>query len=155
MSNTNTNNAVAVRSNNAGISIAERLAATPKTTPVEAAFDAGAELARLRAENAALKAKAASNTSGPKSLSVKVAVKGGISIYGTGRYPITAYAFNMLKVMSPENVKATHELMAGSFGSLSFKTVEQRDTAVATLRERGFTVSDTDIASAKVTADAE
>lgn len=43
------------------------------------------ELARLRAENAALKSK------GPKELSCKVSDKGGVSVYGLGRFPVTLY----------------------------------------------------------------
>jgi hypothetical protein len=41
------------------------------------------ELNRLRAENAVLKRRTA--------LTMKVGQKGGLSIYGMGRFPITAY----------------------------------------------------------------
>lgn len=44
------------------------------------------ELARLRAENEALK-KAAK----PGSFSLKVSEKGGVSVYGLGRFPVTLY----------------------------------------------------------------
>lgn len=44
-----------------------------------------AELARLKAENEALKTR----TSRP--ISMKVADKGGLSIYGLGRFPVTLY----------------------------------------------------------------
>src|SRR3954464_4134653 len=43
------------------------------------------ELERLRAENAALKKTSA------KGISMKVSEKGGLSIYGLGRFPITLY----------------------------------------------------------------
>jgi hypothetical protein len=44
-----------------------------------------AELEKLRAENAALK-------KGPsKGLSFKVSEKGGLSVYGLGRFPVTLY----------------------------------------------------------------
>ena len=47
--------------------------------------DLQAELERLRQENAALK-KGAS-----KGVSLKVSEKGGVSVYGLGRFPITLY----------------------------------------------------------------
>lgn len=43
------------------------------------------ELERLRAENAALKKTSS------KGISMKVSEKGGLSIYGLGRFPITLY----------------------------------------------------------------
>jgi len=46
-----------------------------------------AELERLKADNAAMKAKA----SKPKTLSMKVSEKGGLSVYGLGRFPVTLY----------------------------------------------------------------
>jgi hypothetical protein len=47
--------------------------------------DLRAELARLQQENAALKQGAA------KGISMKVSEKGGLSVYGLGRFPITLY----------------------------------------------------------------
>lgn len=44
-----------------------------------------AELERLRAENAALKARTA------RGISLKVSEKGGVSVYGLGRFPVTLY----------------------------------------------------------------
>lgn len=44
------------------------------------------ELERLRRENAALKAKQAD-----KPLTFKVGDKGGVSVYGLGRFPVTLY----------------------------------------------------------------
>jgi hypothetical protein len=44
-----------------------------------------AELERLRAENNALKKTSA------KGLSLKVSEKGGLSVYGLGRFPVTLY----------------------------------------------------------------
>ena len=48
--------------------------------------DMKAELERLRAENAQLKAK---GTGGK--ISLKVSEKGGLSVYGLGRFPVTLY----------------------------------------------------------------
>ncbi len=44
-----------------------------------------AELERLRAENEALKNR------GSKGVSIKVSEKGGVSVYGLGRFPVTLY----------------------------------------------------------------
>ena len=45
------------------------------------------ELERLRAENAALKASSARRGG----VSFKVSEKGGVSVYGLGRFPVTLY----------------------------------------------------------------
>ena len=45
-----------------------------------------AELERLRAENAALKTKPTRGA-----FSLKVSEKGGLSVYGLGRFPVTLY----------------------------------------------------------------
>ncbi len=47
--------------------------------------DLQAELERLRAENSALKKTSA------KGLSMKISEKGGLSVYGLGRFPVTLY----------------------------------------------------------------
>ena len=47
--------------------------------------DLRAELERLRKENESLKKGAA------KGISMKVSEKGGLSIYGLGRFPVTLY----------------------------------------------------------------
>ena len=52
-----------------------------------------AELERLRSENSALKKGAASG------ITMKVSEKGGISVYGMGRFPITLYKEQWLKLM--------------------------------------------------------
>lgn len=48
--------------------------------------DLKAELERLRAENEALKSK------GARERKLKVSEKGGVSVYGIRRFPITFYA---------------------------------------------------------------
>jgi hypothetical protein len=55
--------------------------------------DMKAELERLRQENAALK-KGAS-----KGISMKVSEKGGLSIYGLGRFPVTLYKEQWTKLL--------------------------------------------------------
>ncbi len=52
-----------------------------------------AELDRLRNENAALKKGAATG------ISMKVSEKGGLSVYGMGRFPITLYKEQWLKLL--------------------------------------------------------
>jgi hypothetical protein len=57
------------------------------------AEDVDAELARLRAENAALKGRAA------KGATLKVSEKGGVSVYGLGRFPVTLYQEQWTKLL--------------------------------------------------------
>lgn len=56
--------------------------------------DLEAELKRLRAENEALKAKVA------RPSSIKVSEKGAVSVYGLGRFPVTLYKEQWLKLLS-------------------------------------------------------
>ena len=51
------------------------------------------ELERLRAENAALKKTSA------KGLSLKISEKGGLSVYGLGRFPVTLYKEQWKKLL--------------------------------------------------------
>ena len=60
-----------------------------------------AELERLKAENASLKAR------GSKGVSMKVSEKGGVSIYGLGRFPVTLYQEQWLKLLDlGEDIRA-------------------------------------------------
>jgi predicted component of type VI protein secretion system len=52
-----------------------------------------AELEKLKAENAALKSRPA------RSVSMKVSEKGGLSVYGLGRFPVTLYQEQWLKLL--------------------------------------------------------
>lgn len=52
-----------------------------------------AELEKLRAENAALKKAPA------RGLSLKVSEKGAVSVYGMGRFPVTLYKEQWLKLL--------------------------------------------------------
>ncbi|AGH94642.1 hypothetical protein [Pseudobdellovibrio exovorus] len=56
--------------------------------------DLKAELDRLRAENEALKNKKSGT------LSMKVSEKGALSVYGMGRFPITLYKEQWLKLLT-------------------------------------------------------
>ena len=55
--------------------------------------DLKAELERLKAENEALKAKTTRVTS------IRVSEKGGVSVYGLGRFPVTLYKEQWLKLL--------------------------------------------------------
>jgi hypothetical protein len=53
-----------------------------------------AEMDRLRAENAAMKAKLVG-----KAGTMKVTEKGGVSLYGMGRFPVTLYEDQWLRLL--------------------------------------------------------
>ena len=57
------------------------------------ADDVQAELERLKAENAALKAQQT------RGISIKVSEKGGVSVYGLGRFPVTLYKEQWAKLL--------------------------------------------------------
>jgi hypothetical protein len=55
--------------------------------------DLQAELERLKAENEALKAKTSRATS------IRVSEKGAVSVYGLGRFPVTLYKEQWLRLL--------------------------------------------------------
>ncbi len=61
-----------------------------------------AEIERLKAENEALKSKSPARGT----LSMKVSEKGTLSIYGMGRFPVTLYKEQWLKLLGiAEDIK--------------------------------------------------
>jgi hypothetical protein len=52
-----------------------------------------AELERLRKENESLKNR------GQRGVSLKVSEKGGVSVYGLGRFPVTLYKEQWIKLL--------------------------------------------------------
>lgn len=60
--------------------------------------DIQAELAALRAENEALK------KAGSRGISLKVSQKGAVSLYGMGRFPVTLYKEQWLKILEMSDV---------------------------------------------------
>ena len=52
-----------------------------------------AEVERLKAENAALKSQTT------RGVSIKVSQKGGVSVYGLGRFPVTLYKEQWAKLL--------------------------------------------------------
>ncbi len=72
-----------------------------------------AELAKLQQENEKLK------TRGPASLRCKVGQKGGVSVYGLGRFPVTLYKSQWERLIGfTEDLKA---FMAENEGLLKTK----------------------------------
>ena len=55
--------------------------------------DAAGELARLRAENERLKRTQS------RGITLKVSEKGGVSVYGLGRFPVTLYKEQWTKLL--------------------------------------------------------
>jgi len=55
--------------------------------------DLKAELERLRAENERLK------TAPSRGVSLKVSEKGGVSVYGLGRFPVTLYKEQWIRLL--------------------------------------------------------
>jgi hypothetical protein len=53
-----------------------------------------AEVERLRAENQALKSRS------ERAVSLKVSEKGGVSVYGLGRFPVTLYKEQWEKLLA-------------------------------------------------------
>ena len=71
------------------------------------------ELERLRKENAALKKGAASG------ITMKVSEKGGLSVYGMGRFPVTLYKEQWLKLLDlSDDIRA---FIAANDGKLKAK----------------------------------
>jgi hypothetical protein len=56
--------------------------------------DLRTEMERLRAENEALKAKLS------RPMTIKVSEKGAVSVYGLGRFPVTLYKEQWVKLLS-------------------------------------------------------
>ena len=75
--------------------------------------DLKAELERLRNENAALKKEAATG------VTMKVSEKGALSIYGMGRFPVTLYKEQWLKLLGmSDDIRA---FIAANEGQLKTK----------------------------------
>ena len=63
--------------------------------------DVQAELARLKEENERLKARQT------RAVSLKVSEKGGLSVYGLGRFPVTLYKEQWTKLLDmAEDIRA-------------------------------------------------
>ena len=72
------------------------------------------ELERLKTENQALKAKTTRATS------IRVSEKGGVSVYGLGRFPVTLYKEQWLKLL--EMAEELKGFIAENEGKLKTKS---------------------------------
>jgi hypothetical protein len=61
--------------------------------------DMQAELERLRAENQKLKEE----KNKPREITIKVSQKGGVSVYGLGRFPVTLYKEQWEKLLAQKD----------------------------------------------------
>ncbi len=75
--------------------------------------DLQAELERLKAENQALKAKTSRATS------IRVSEKGAVSVYGLGRFPVTLYKEQWLKLL--DMTEEIRRFIAENEGNLKTK----------------------------------
>ena len=101
------NATAAIKHRPKGISPETRITmAFPTVTPTNHAAVIKANEARIKALEAALAAAQAAPRQAPK-ITLKVSAKGAVSVYGMGRFPITLYAAQWLKLigMSDEITK--------------------------------------------------
>ncbi len=63
--------------------------------------DLQAEIERLKAENNALKSE--KKVGGTKEISYKIGEKGGLSVYGLGRFPVTLYKEQWIRLLDKSN----------------------------------------------------
>lgn len=74
-----------------------------------------AMIQKLQAENAALKAQPA------RKITLKVSDKGGLSVYGLGRFPVTLYRTQWERLLSPDTVKQVHDFIKANATLLTVK----------------------------------
>ena len=75
--------------------------------------DLRAELEQLKAENERLKSQRG------RSVSLKVSEKGAVSVYGLGRFPVTLYYEQWVRLL--DQAAALREFMETNKGSLKLK----------------------------------
>jgi len=76
--------------------------------------DLKVELERLRAENESLKKTSS------KGLSLRISEKGGLSVYGLGRFPVTLYKEQWLRLL--EMTDDIHAFIKANESSLKTKS---------------------------------
>lgn len=72
-------------------------------------------IAKLQAENAALAATPA------KRITMKVGEKGGLSIYGLGRFPVSLYRSQWERLLAPDTVAAILAFIEANSALLTIK----------------------------------
>jgi hypothetical protein len=78
--------------------------------------DMKAELERLKNENESLKAQSKAK---PGQFSLKVSEKGGVSVYGLGRFPVTLYQEQWRKLL--EHADEVRDFIKANEGQLKKK----------------------------------
>lgn len=86
--------------------------ATPTTMTAEQML---ALIAKLQADNAALAAKPA------RSITMKVGEKGGLSVYGLGRFPVSLYRSQWERLLAPDTVSAITTFIKANEALLTVK----------------------------------
>lgn len=79
-----------------------------------------AELAALKAENAALK-QAKADAALNRKLTCKVSAKGAVSVYGLGRFPVTLYKEQWNALLKAETVASLVKFLKDNDGALKTK----------------------------------
>jgi len=87
--------------------------ADQNTTQDNAALQA--EIERLRAENTMLKTPKA------KGITCKVSEKGGLSVYGLGRFPVTLYRSQWERLLADDTVAQVKAFVAANADKLKTK----------------------------------
>ena len=92
----------------------------PESVPMELQTmsdeDLKAELERLRRENATLKRGASSG------LRLKVSEKGAVSVYGMGRFPVTLYKEQWIKLLG--GAEALRAFLEANKGALKMREAQ-------------------------------
>ena len=73
------------------------------------------QIAKLQAENEALKAKAMSR----QTITLKVSAKGALSVYGMGKWPVTLYSGQWKRLLQPKVVEGILDYLADHEDELS------------------------------------
>ncbi len=75
-------------------------------------------VAKLQADNAALKLAAAAPQ---RALTLKVSEKGGVSVYGLGRFPVTLYAASWERLLDATQAKTILDFIKANAALVSRK----------------------------------
>lgn len=69
----------------------------------------------------ALVAQLQANQAAPRKITCKVSDKGGLSIYGLGRFPVTLYRTQWERLLAPDTVKQIGDFIAANSTLLAVK----------------------------------
>lgn len=77
-----------------------------------------AMIAKLQEQNAALAAQAAQPA---RKITMKVGEKGGLSVYGLGRFPVSLYRSQWERLLAPDTVKEINAFITANAALLTVK----------------------------------